>query len=97
VASQPHFALIDGVLREFANSWKHRDRPKPELLAALGLAGAPPLDLLKDDAVRKAMAVAVGIRADADAGDVARAFARVAATFLEAVYRAAYPPPAKKA
>src|ERR1700722_17223364 len=56
-ASQPHFTLINGVLREFANSWKHRDRPKRELLEALGLdldEDGQPLDLLKDDVIRRA-------------------------------------------
>jgi hypothetical protein len=95
LASQPHFALIDSALREFANSWKHRDEPKPELLAALGLVGPPPVELLKDDALRKVMAAAVGIRADSDPGDIVRAFARAAAEFLRAVYRAAYPRPAR--
>jgi len=58
VESQPYFALINEVLREFANSWKHRDHPKRELLAALELEGEihQPIDLLKDDAVREAMA-----------------------------------------
>jgi hypothetical protein len=92
LATLPQYRLIDSVLREFSNSWKHRDQPKAELLKALKItASPPPLELLEDDAIRRGMANAVGLRADASVPDIVHATAEAATTFLRSAFDLAFP------
>lgn len=91
VAALPQLARIDPVLREFANSWKHREGPKPELLAALGINTPGHFDLLDDNDIRAALAQAVGRRADASLRDIVAAYARMGTEFLTSMHDLAYP------
>lgn len=82
---------IDPVLREFANSWKHREGPKPQLLAALAIQSPNHFDLLGDEDVRAAMATIIGLRPDASLRDIVAAYARMGTDFLTGMYELAYP------
>ncbi|MGA2451806.1 MAG: hypothetical protein ABTD50_24400, partial [Polyangiaceae bacterium] len=82
---------INKVLREFANSWKHREGPKPELLTALGIVSTVRVDLLGDNDVRVGMAKAIGLRADAGVRDIVVAYAHMGTDFLRGMYELAYP------
>ncbi len=91
----PQYGRINGVLRPFANSWKHQEGPNKPLLDALGLPEQGHYDLLDDDAIRAGLAEKAGLDANADMARIVRAYADLATKFLLGMYHLAYPRPAK--